>query len=402
MKLSDYIKGLRKGKEAHRLEKESMQDPFLADAMDGYQQVEGNHEHRLEQLRRQVSARTSKVRFRRAVSWSVAACLALGVGISSYFLFMKGEEAMPSVLFEEEVLAAAPSEDDTLRNSDTTNIRNISDVTNAPTAEIKKTTSKVLAQTKHVQQAPAAVVEIEETMMEDAEEVAADTDITVVTMDTKEPVAVMMASPAETSKQIVIAGKNLVKGKVVDEHNEPMIGAVVSVIGTNFATFTNAKGQFELKIPQNSAELRAEFIGYEPVVLSVDTGNNMLIAMREDPQKLEETTIVANGATRRNKKGSSAAAHAIANEYRVPRPLIGKSAYKKYLQDSLIHPSDETCKDLKGIVTLAFYIDKDGNPERITIVKGLCKSADQEAVRLVKEGPKWTQGKLPVELDIKF
>ena len=36
MKLLDYIRGLRKGKEAHRLEKESMKDPFLADAMDGY------------------------------------------------------------------------------------------------------------------------------------------------------------------------------------------------------------------------------------------------------------------------------------------------------------------------------------------------------------------------------
>ena len=29
MKLLDYIRGLRKGKEAHRLEKESMKDPFL-------------------------------------------------------------------------------------------------------------------------------------------------------------------------------------------------------------------------------------------------------------------------------------------------------------------------------------------------------------------------------------
>ena len=51
MKLLDYIRGLRKGKEAHRLEKESMKDPFLADAMDGYGQVEGNHEQRIGQLR---------------------------------------------------------------------------------------------------------------------------------------------------------------------------------------------------------------------------------------------------------------------------------------------------------------------------------------------------------------
>ena len=54
MKLLDYIRGLRKGKEAHRLEKESMKDPFLADAMDGYGQVEGNHEQRIGQLRMQV------------------------------------------------------------------------------------------------------------------------------------------------------------------------------------------------------------------------------------------------------------------------------------------------------------------------------------------------------------
>ena len=47
MKLLDYIRGLRKGKEAHRLERESMQDPFLADAMDGYSQVEGHHEQRM-------------------------------------------------------------------------------------------------------------------------------------------------------------------------------------------------------------------------------------------------------------------------------------------------------------------------------------------------------------------
>ena len=56
MKLLDYIRGLRKGKEAHRLEKESMKDPFLADAMDGYHQVEGDHEEQINKLRMKVNA----------------------------------------------------------------------------------------------------------------------------------------------------------------------------------------------------------------------------------------------------------------------------------------------------------------------------------------------------------
>ena len=56
MKLLDYIRGLRKGKEAHRLEKESMKDPFLADAMDGYHQVEGDHDEQINKLRMKVNA----------------------------------------------------------------------------------------------------------------------------------------------------------------------------------------------------------------------------------------------------------------------------------------------------------------------------------------------------------
>ena len=114
MKLLDYIRGLRKGKEAHRLEKESMKDPFLADAMDGYSQVEGNHEERIEKLRMQISAHTvkhtnsSKRKNSYAITWSIAACLVIGIGISTYFLFLKksmtdnvfiAKEDIPSAVF---------------------------------------------------------------------------------------------------------------------------------------------------------------------------------------------------------------------------------------------------------------------------------------------------------------
>ena len=84
MKLLDYIRGLRKGKEAHRLEKESMKDPFLADAMDGYHQVEGDHEEQINKLRMKVNAHSAKKRNTYAVTWSIAACLIIGIGISSY------------------------------------------------------------------------------------------------------------------------------------------------------------------------------------------------------------------------------------------------------------------------------------------------------------------------------
>lgn len=47
--LMQYIQGSRKGKEAHRLEKEAMKDPFLSDALDGFQAVKGNHVESIEE-----------------------------------------------------------------------------------------------------------------------------------------------------------------------------------------------------------------------------------------------------------------------------------------------------------------------------------------------------------------
>ena len=60
MKLSDYIRGFRKGKEAHRLEKEAMRDPFLADALEGYSRVESGADEQIELLRRRVNMRVTQ------------------------------------------------------------------------------------------------------------------------------------------------------------------------------------------------------------------------------------------------------------------------------------------------------------------------------------------------------
>lgn len=36
------------------------------------------------------------------------------------------------------------------------------------------------------------------------------------------------------------------------------------------------------------------------------------------------------------------------------------------------------------------------------MLKGLCASADKEAIRLIEEGPDWTIGDEPVEVSIRF
>ena len=111
--LLQYIQGSRKGKEAHRLEKEAMKDPFLADALDGFQTVEGNHVESIEAMRRRISRRTRSQRDQIA-KWSIAASLLICLGFGSYFWFNR-DAAMPKdlqsmVIQEEAVTPPLPPE----------------------------------------------------------------------------------------------------------------------------------------------------------------------------------------------------------------------------------------------------------------------------------------------------
>ncbi|GHT32835.1 hypothetical protein AGMMS49574_17260 [Bacteroidia bacterium] len=60
--LTDYIKGIRKGKGAQKLETEAMKDPFLSEAMDGYRMKEDNRLPLIMWMRKEVRKR-SKRRF---------------------------------------------------------------------------------------------------------------------------------------------------------------------------------------------------------------------------------------------------------------------------------------------------------------------------------------------------
>ena len=197
---------------------------------------------------------------------------------------------------------------------------------------------------------------------------------------------------------------NLIKGKVTDEKGEPIIGASVAYTGTNIGTVTDLNGEFILKKEKGNKQLTAQFIGYEPVEIPVDTSRTMLIAMNEDQQALSEVVVVGYGKKKKsNVAGATAKINLKAKEkYKTPQPVIGKRKYKKYLEENLIRPNDESCKDVKGEVVLSFFVDKEGRPQNITVVHGLCESADKEAIRLVKEGPKWTSGDLPTRVTVEF
>ena len=426
MKLLDYIRGLRKGKEAHRLERESMQDPFLADAMDGYSQVEGNHEQRIEKLRMQVSAHSAKKKNTRAITWSIAACLAIGFGISSYFLFLKksmtdevfiAKESVSSKLAEpaapptpaipatptvpatpQEEIALATTKvktDSTPASEDSTPVSEIT----ARQADKKDMIAKIQATSQPQQGVPVATMPV---MEEVSEETAALQEV-VATMDTFESESDKKMKLAKVAT--ILPQNNMIKGRVTDGKGEPLIGASVTYKGTNIGTITNMNGEFSLVKKDDKKRLTAQFIGYDPVEIRVDTSRTMLIAMNENQQALNEVVVVGYGAKKKKKSvtaGTVVKGDEQANKDITPQPVIGKRNYQKYLKENLVRPTDEKCAQVKGKVILTFLVNKEGRPFYIKVKESLCESADKEAIRLIQEGPDWVYGNKLVEVTVKF
>ena len=379
MKLLDYIRGLRKGKEAHRLEKESMQDPFLADAMVGYTQVEGNHEQRIEKLRMQVSAHSAKKKNTYAITWSIAACLVIGFGISSYFLFLKKSMTDEVFIAEESVPAKLPEA-----------------TTPATPTNPATPAAPVTPRADKKEMSASAVIE---PMMEEALEQTAELQEVAATMDTSESAS---DKKMRMAKVVTIPNSNIIQGKVTDEKGEPIIGASVAYKGTNIGTITNMNGEFSLVKKEGKKQLTAQFIGYDPVEIPVDTSQTMLIAMNENKQTLNEVAVVGYGTNKNKKSTTVVTAKEQADKDMTPQPVIGKRKYQKYLKENLVRPTDEKCAQVKGKVVLTFLVNKEGRPFYIKVKESLCESSDKEAIRLIQEGPDWIYGNKSVEITVKF
>lgn len=92
----------------------------------------------------------------------------------------------------------------------------------------------------------------------------------------------------------VLAQNTDIRGTVVDEHGEPIIGASVRVEGQDGGVITDLDGNYVIKAPKG-AKVTITYIGYEPMTV---TGGGR-VQLKEDSQNLDELVVVGYGVQKK-------------------------------------------------------------------------------------------------------
>ena len=189
---------------------------------------------------------------------------------------------------------------------------------------------------------------------------------------------------------------NAFRGRVMDQNNNPVPFANITNQRVNVNTYADANGFFNLASPDSILDIQVRSVGHENINTQLNSRlSTNQVVMPEDSKALGEVVVISQkpNAAARNQK--------MIINVEEPEPSDGWENYDAYLLNNLTIPEEAKAKSLNGDVQLSFDINKKGNPINFKIEKSLCNSCDQEAIRLIKTGPKWKKKANKVRAKVK-
>lgn len=375
--LEDYLDGKLDAKAMHRVEKLSLEDPFVAEALAGLSQSPKRTQS-LSLLQKQLAERIAQkpiekkrwaITSQRLSIASAAAVLFIAVCI---LFWMKGNK-------RQEMLAAnEPKKVDVTiapqvakEKTDTSSILTKESVIAKP-AVAKSIPTKDADKAALIKNSPIVTTNNEPVLATApiasrmAEQKTAAQELEVITLaKEKKQVQARSAVTALPSKaEGIMPGQ--FNGKVVSKDTGmPIEGAIVRLEGADRGTTTDRNGEFRLVADSTqNQKLTVGFSGFSTT--EVGTKSNQPINVLLEANKNSLITIVAS------KNNVS--------------PLGGWDNYQKYLKANHKFLKLTTAK---AEIELTFSIKKDGSVGSIKVIQSADKAKDKEAIRLLKDGPKW-------------
>lgn len=459
--IEKYHKGLLSAKEMHDMEKAALDDPFLADALEGYA-VEGvNTIDDIEALKQKLNERTERKTVvvpitpanRSSNLWlKIAAMIVLiaGGGLLVYQLGFNTKKESPVVQSKQKdentEQVAVPSANEST-NGITNADKQADQAASAETVQKQNETANVgaIAEEKAKEFNGNAIAKRKDTIAisrgffdnsvasssvrpdnaelkklpdsdgddasDNLEDKALDGRVAGVTVaksskeeaiklkdvtagnkqangnaeDLLKKMPGMVVSPAYTLQQQ--ARRNIFRGTITDQQNNPLPFANITNTADNVGTYADVKGNFVLTSPDSVLNVQVRSVGFSNnnYALRYDPLPNRIV-MSEDRNSLAEVVISRNG------RPDSIRSRGNSMVLEEPEPVDGWNNYDTYLANNLNVPESYRStrqSSTGGKVEVSFEVDGQGEPINIRVEKSLCEACDKEAIRLIKDGPKF-------------
>ena len=104
--------------------------------------------------------------------------------------------------------------------------------------------------------------------------------------------------PAAQSVQTVSKGTT-VKGKIIDENNEPLIGVSVILKGSTTGTITDIDGNFEIAGGSGKNVLEISYLGYLKQNVNAENNKFLNIKLEPDTKNLDEVVVIGYGTMKK-------------------------------------------------------------------------------------------------------
>jgi hypothetical protein len=177
---------------------------------------------------------------------------------------------------------------------------------------------------------------------------------------------------------------NYFRGRVVDANNNPVPFANITSTRDNAQTYADASGNFNFVSPDTVIDVQVRSLGYESYNTQLrNRADNNQVVLLDDKKGLAEI-VLSN-----KKPNTTARAERGSIKIEGSEPADGWENYDTYLANNVKTPEELKTRQAAGEVELSFEVNKDGEPINIKVEKSLCSDCDKEAIRLLKDGPKW-------------
>lgn len=180
--------------------------------------------------------------------------------------------------------------------------------------------------------------------------------------------------------------------QIVNEKKQALPYAQVNT-GNGKILFANQQGLLHLANTDVNDEIAVSSAGYQSQKLSFGQQGTAIQQVVLQPAEIVVTQLKSNADRKKSKQALMKAEQEKAlqeqEDEEAIAPVIGWTNYNNYLSTNLSLNPSVTDKKLHGDIEIEIRLDKSGNITNATVDKSLCKECDEEAIRLIKEGPKF-------------